>query len=287
MDRSSSMNDDSDGTSCAGGCGANSKWSLLSTAVDDLVALYPRIIWGLAFYASDDACGTDVGPVIPLGPDQAGSIAAALGAATLGGEAPTGDAITSAVADLQVVNDGHAKYILLVSDGHSGCAGDAGTAEAAVSIAGAQNGNGIPTFVLGPTPGADTAANTALDQMAQSASEAAPAVGRSYYTPTDIVPAFRPVAGCVLSLTGVPVGLTNVAVAFTLADGSLVEVPEDPTNGWTYTDTSMTAIVLAGTYCTELNDGTATSATLYYACTGPDPIIDRTDVRAARWRASQ
>src|ERR1700689_3740890 len=36
MDRSSSMNDDSNEMTCTGGCGATSKWSLLSAAVENL-----------------------------------------------------------------------------------------------------------------------------------------------------------------------------------------------------------------------------------------------------------
>ncbi len=277
MDRSSSMNDDVNGTACAGGCGANSKWSLLSAAVENLVEQNPQINWGLALYGSDNLCDTGIGAVVGVGPGTAAAITAALASTTPGGEAPTGDAITNAVTDLQVMIDGLPKYILLVTDGHSGCGPDEATANdvAATGIGIARTQSRIPTVVLGPDLGSDTVANFALDQWAASGGEVSPADTRSYFTPDDVGTGFASVlssASCVLPLLNAPVGVINIGVTFTLNDGSVVAVPQDPTNGWVYTDASETAIILSGTCCADLADGTATWATVYYACVSP--VID-------------
>ncbi|HSY39183.1 MAG TPA: hypothetical protein VLA79_06625, partial [Polyangia bacterium] len=52
LDRSSSMNDDSNEMSCTGGCGANSKWALLSAAIGRMVTNHPLVNWGLAPFGS-------------------------------------------------------------------------------------------------------------------------------------------------------------------------------------------------------------------------------------------
>jgi hypothetical protein len=271
MDRSSSMNDDGNGMTCAGGCGPSSKWSLLSAAVEDLMAQNPRVNWGLALYGSDNACDTGSGAVVGVGPRNAAAITAALAATTPGGEAPTGDAITNAVADLQVIYDGLAKYILLVADGHSGCGADEATANdaAATGIGIALTQSRIPTLVLGPDLGSDTVANFALDQWAASGGLASPADARSYCTPEDVGAGFAAVlstGSCVLPLPNPPVAMINLALSLTLNYGSVVAVPQNTMNGWAYTDPTMTAIVLSRTYCADLADGTATSATFSYVC---------------------
>lgn len=281
MDRSSTMNDDGNGTTCAGGCGATSKWSLLSAAVENLMAQNPQVDWGLVLYPSDNACDTGSGAVVGVGPGNAAAITAALAATTPGGEAPTGDAITNAVADLQEMYDGLNKYILLVADGHSGCGVDETTAttEAASEIGLALTQSRMQTLVLGPDPGLDTIANFALDQWAASGGQPSPADARSYYTPTDVGTGFASVistGSCVVPLPDPPVTMINLGVSLTLNDGSTVKVPQDQMNGWAYTDASETAIVLSGTYCADLADGTATGATFSYACVGPPPVIDRT-----------
>jgi hypothetical protein len=276
MDRAASMNDAVDGTTCPGGCGANSKWWLLSSAVESLVAQNPQIDWGLAFYGSDDSCDAGQRGYVAAGPGTASAITSALAATTPGGEAPTGGAIMSAVGDLQVPIDGHSKYILLVSDGHSGCGGDDTTqaAAAATCIDIARMQSQMPTLVLGPAPGVDGVAVAALSQWAASGG-AVPPGGAAYYTPADVRPGFGVsvlTSGCGLALANLPLGLTDIAVTLTMTDGTLVRVPQDPTNGWSYSGSSATAIVLLGTYCADVMAGTAAVATITYLCSSPTII---------------
>jgi hypothetical protein len=271
MDRSASMNGDADGASCPGGCGASSKWSVLTAAVENLMAQYPQIHWGLALYGSDDACGVGIGPVVGNAAGTAGMISAALAATTLGGEAPTGDAVTNAVADLEMVTDELPRELLLVSDGHSGCFGDAGTSEAVTTIGLTWSEDQFPTFVLGPAPGADTTASAALEQMAEAGGEPGPIAGRAYYTPTEIGPGFAPLVSCMLAVPLLPDGVSEVAVSVTL-DGQPTKVPQDPTNGWTFRNSAMQAIILHGSYCAAVTSGTATDVTFFYVCDSAGPI---------------
>jgi hypothetical protein len=44
--------------------------------------------------------------------------------------------------------------------------------------------------------------------------------------------------------------------------------PNDP-NGWTYTDTNMTSVVLHGSACDQVTAGTITSVTIVFHCHVP------------------
>ena len=179
MDRSSSMNDDSNEMSCTGGCGSSSKWALLSAAIDRLVTAHPSVNWGLALFGSDDACGANPGVAVDVAQDAASSIEHTLAVTAPGGDAPTAAAILRATGYLQSRPDSSAKYILLATDGRSGCAmGGGGAAEAdadAESAIASALGAGIPTFVLGLAPDGDTTATATLNQMAKNGGE--PAMG--------------------------------------------------------------------------------------------------------------
>ena len=104
LDRSSSMNDDSNGMTCTGGCGPSSKWAVLSAAINNLIRGNLSVNWGLALYPSDDACGVTAGAAVDTTQDSASSIesiGSVLAATTPGGDAPTAAAIYAASAYLQ------------------------------------------------------------------------------------------------------------------------------------------------------------------------------------------
>ena len=63
-----------------------------------------------------------------------------------------------------------------------------------------------------------------------------------------------------------PAGLTNVAVAAMESSGDLVKIPQDPSEGWTFTDSSEDAIILHGTPCENLRSGAYTNFQFFYAC---------------------
>jgi hypothetical protein len=121
---------------------------------------------------------------------------------------------------------------------------------------------GFPTFVVG-------IGNTMGD------------AGNSFITTSTARPTSSPRsirssgASCTISLTGVDGTLDKVAVSAKDPSGNTVEIMQDPANGWSYTDASMTTIVLNGTACTDLQDGTYSDFQFIYTCSTGMICIDR------------
>ena len=68
LDASGSMNNDISDTSCGNnGCGATSKWALMTPAINMVVSQTETTVnWGLKFFAdTDNTCG--VGNTVPVG----------------------------------------------------------------------------------------------------------------------------------------------------------------------------------------------------------------------------
>jgi len=84
------------------------------------------------------------------------------------------------------------------------------------------------------------------------------------------------VASCTIPLTGVTGTLEKVAVSAKDANGNVVVVMQDPTNGWSYTDATMTTIILNGTACSGLQSGTLSDFQFIYTCSTGTICIDRT-----------
>jgi catechol-2,3-dioxygenase len=106
--------------------------------------------------------------------------------------------------------------------------------------------------------------------------------GNSFYevnSTADLVTALNKIVGmvasCTIPLTGVNGTLEKVAVSAKDASGNTVEVMQDPTNGWSYTDASMTTIVLNGTSCSDLQSGTLSGFQFIYTCAMGTICIDR------------
>jgi len=66
-----------------------------------------------------------------------------------------------------------------------------------------------------------------------------------------------------------------VAVSVDDASGKPTKVPEDPSNGWSYTDTTMKAIQLNGSYCDSIKGGTYSNVQFVYSCDGQAICIDK------------
>jgi hypothetical protein len=162
--------------SCTGGCGGSSKWALLTAAVDKLVVGIGSVNWGLMFFGTDDACGTNLSPAVATVPSGASSMAivGALRVATPGGDAPTTAALSAAVQYLGSLSDESPKYVLLVTDGKPGCSSDPGTANFS-----------FPTFVLAAVAPSDTTAIAALTQMAVNGGQPQEGGANAFYTTTD------------------------------------------------------------------------------------------------------
>jgi hypothetical protein len=274
QDRSASMNDDLDGQPCAGGCGASSKWALLSTAIEGLVmANGPSVNWGLKLLGNDGACGVSEGADVQIAAGNSSAIQAAL-TVTPGGDAPVEAAIKSAVAYLQGLSDANPKFILLATGGQPDCppGGDAATddsAGAATAIANASIA-GFPTFVVGAASSSDAVATATLNQMALAGGKQQTGGATSYYTLSDLAALTtslnvrtEPTPGC--TIAGRVEG-SILSVSVTKSTGTF-ELPQDPTNGWSY-DASMVNIILNGSACEDLVNGDDTGITLSYICGG-------------------
>jgi len=282
-----SMADGWDDQPCQGGCGASSKWSQTSGAITAIVgATDSNINWGLDFYGAS-TCGTTSTPSVAVGPASAQAVSYAFA----GNQPATGNPIETAVNDaatyLLTLTDPNPKYLLLVTDGLPDCmpgdtsttADDSPGAEAAVLKAAMA---GIPTFVVGLATSPDPTVAATLDQMALNGGEAQAGGTSSYFAVTDsasleaaLTAIVGTVASCTLPLTDVPAGLTNVAVAVSDASGNRVEIPQDSSDGWTFTDASMRAIILNGPVCASLQSGAYTNVEFVYACDGEVICIDR------------
>ncbi len=275
-----SMAEGWDDQPCQGGCGVGSKWSQTVGAVTAVVgATDSGINWGLDFYGVS-TCGTTSTPYVALGPGNSQAISSAFAA----NQPATGNPIETAVSDAATymlsLTDPNPKYLLLVTDGLPNCMpGDTSTtaddslgAESAVVKA---RMAGVPTFVVGLATSTDATVTATLDQMALNGGEAQAGGTSSYFAVTDgasleaaLTAIVGAVASCTLPLTNVPPGLTNVAVSATKSSGTTVQIRQDPSDGWTFTDSSEDAIILNGTACANLRSGTYTNFQFIYACDG-------------------
>jgi hypothetical protein len=283
MDRASSMNDDSNETSCPGGCGANSKWALLSAAIDRMVTNRPTVNWGLAPFGSDDACGVNGGVAVDVAQGAAASIEQALAATTPGGDAPTAAALRAATGYLQARPDANPKYILLATDGRSGCAtgggGSAGAdAEAENAIVSALRG-GIPTVVVGVAPAWDTTATATLNQMADKGGQPSLGSANAFATLDSIDMQVSLIASTASSsstgnpcVVGLPYPLapcTSLTVSTMTSDGQSVAIPKDPLLGWSFTSPDDSAVDITGSACTGLQSGAYSQVAISYVCDTP------------------
>jgi hypothetical protein len=291
QDRSLSMTDDSNDQPCAGGsaagdgmCGANSKWSQVITAVNQVVGqTQSKVNWGLIFLGDETAqCGAATAPVVDITPGASAQlIQTALNGVVFTGApgTPTTAVMNNAVKYLQGLTDPNPKYLLLATDGEPNCAGggtgnigasDAIGAENAVAAA---NTAGFPTFVVGIATTSDPAATNALNTMAVNGGEPQVGAATQYYAVTDtagletvLAQIIGKAVSCTIPLTGVSGNLDKVAVSAKDASGNTIEIMQDATNGWSYTDATKTAIILNGDACNNLKSVTYTGFQFIYTC---------------------
>jgi hypothetical protein len=290
QDRSLSMTDDSSDKACDGGtiqgngnCGANSKWSQVTTALNQAVSqTQTKVNWGLIWLGDETAtCGAATTPVVPITPGTSYPlIQAAINSVQFTGMpgTPTAAVMNNAVTYMNSLTDPNPKYLLLATDGEPNCApgsvnvgtSDAVGAENAVTAALTA---GYPTFVVGIATTSDPAATTALNTMAVNGGEAQTGAATSYYAVTDtadLISVLGKIIGktvsCTIPLTGVSGTLDKVAVSAKDANGNTIEIMQDATNGWSYTDATKTAIILNGDACNNLMSVTYTDFQFLYTC---------------------
>ena len=283
MDRSLSMTNDISDRQCTGAmgyngnCGANSKWQLMIPAINQVITdTDAKVNWGLFYLGAEPAqCGVATAPVVPLAMMNAAAITTNLTGEPFTGAlgTPTRRAIQGAVSALTSLTDANPKYILLATDGQPNCAttaanslnmDDSAGTQQAVADALAMN---IPTFVVGI--GA-TGAVAALNATAIAGGRPQTGGASSYYQVDDAAALSTALgaiigqaASCTFNIGVAPDGTTAVGLGV-FGDGAPITM--DPANGWSFTDASMTSIIINGPMCDQVMTGTIKDVTIAFVC---------------------
>ena len=286
QDKSLSMNMDATGAACTTpGC---SKWSQVSAAMDSVVmATQTTVNWGLVFFGSNNMCGVNTMPNVPITPNTSYMpISQAYANNMPSSYTPTEAAVNAAVTYMQMVTDPNPKYLLLATDGLPNCKAndnnvmDDDSPGTVTAVTNAKTA-GFPTFVVGI---GNTMGTSTLNMLATAGGEpqVGSADGNSFYevnSTADLEAALTKIVGmvasCTIPLTGVNGTLDKVAVSAVDSSGNTVQIMQDPTNGWSYTDGTMTTIVLKGTACTDLQNGSYSNFQFIYTCSTGTICIDR------------
>ncbi|HEY4188721.1 MAG TPA: VWA domain-containing protein [Polyangia bacterium] len=279
LDRSGSMandiNDKGCGTSGTLDCGAASKWTQMTAAINQAVtSSESNVRWGLRFFGngSDNTCGVTAGAAgtaVAPGLSTSAAIAAAIAGTRPATGTPTANAETTAAAYLQTLTDPNPKFILLATDGKPTCAGGSNVADdspAAIAAVGAVASAGLKTFVVGiATTGMGTA-DTTLNTMADMGGE--PQSGTTHYYPVmstaDLVATIQKIQGiaaltCTYDLGGQPTDTNGVKV---LVDGTQLDPGPDT---WKFSTDDKT-IELTGTTCASVMNSTIQKVQIFLPC---------------------
>src|ERR1022692_3455504 len=120
-DRSGSMDNDQNDKACNnGGCGAASKWALVTAAINQVVSTDTSVNWGLKFFAdADNQCGVNQGVSVGVAAGNSAAIATAIAGSTKanggvnnGSYTPTRAAVNAGAAYLATLTDQNQKYLL-------------------------------------------------------------------------------------------------------------------------------------------------------------------------------
>jgi len=289
LDASGSMDEDAMNMSCTGGCGAMSKWALMTPAINTVVSQTEMDVnWGLKFFADmGTTCGVSPNTVaVNVAPMNAAAVGMAItgrtsanGGVANGSRTPTRAGEDAAVTYLNGLADTNPKFIVLATDGSPNCpaTGNTNNDDTAGAVTAVTNAKtaGVGTFVVGISAGG--APEMALNMMAVAGGY--PQVGQptQYYpvsSTTEFAAVLRTLVGmattCTFSVPPPPTddGSTSrgdIAVRGTV-NGVPMEIPQNATNGWTYTDANMTSILLHGTACDQVTAATITSVTIVFHC---------------------
>ena len=273
LDNSASMNDDAGGSTCPGGCGASSKWTQVTTAIEDVVmSTQASVNWGLQFMGSNSTCGVPPGVAVGVLPSASDAISTALALVHPLGDTPTELAMDSAVTYLQGRTDPNSKYILLATDGLPTCKPDGGVndddsagAEAAVAAA---RTAGFDTFVVGFATSQGTA-NATLDAMAVAGGEPTPpGSDTSYYLAADtatLEAALTTIAAnakpCSFALP--PASSGRLVISGVGSSGNPTMILAGGANGWAYA-ADMKSVALSGFACARSRSGLYASIVASY-----------------------
>jgi hypothetical protein len=284
LDASSSMNDDMNNMSCAGGCGQQSKWAAAVAAINSVAGETTQdLLWGVELFGMDRAnvCGTFDSylwraDVVASGLSKHTS---ANGGVLGGTNRPTALAVRTADSHVFGVSEANPKYLLLMTDGVPGCAAadasaaDDNTADTVLAI-GQATSAGAPTFVVGiATAGGPAHASMLL--MGDAGARVPATSSGAYFNASsadDIRAALRSVvdmtAGCTFAVPLPPVSdgsLYREAIGVAISGR---EIPRDleHTAGWDYANASHNSVQLFGQACELVKGNPSPPVTIIWRC---------------------
>jgi hypothetical protein len=289
LDASGSMSDDPSGSTCAGGCGAQSKWAQSAAAINSVVAQTDSYVnWGLMPFGNFGTDGCTVGnyPTVPVGPENGSAIATAFarlqnptGGPTFGGSTPTRAAVNSAAGYFATVLDYNRQIIVLATDGVPNCAPGSSdpTADDSLELGSAIGSaleQGFQTLVVG-VGSLDVPTQDALDRMAFAGGfpPPSPTSPQGYYpvsTTADLVATLSSLiasnSSCMFAIPYPPNDYSTRGEINVMIDGT--EFPHDPAhiNGWDYLDPGQTHLQFFGPACDATNPPGAHTVTVDFLC---------------------
>ena len=291
LDRSASMEDGADGNTASSS--NPSKWSQLIPALSTTITQADSsIAWGMKSFPEDGSECVNATMTTKIDVSVASGNAGALNTAVkalvdAGNGTPTGAAIrlaTSYLSMLTTSGDDSRKYILLATDGEPSCTGSIGSLSKAANSAAAATDSvaavtaaataGFHTFVVGVATTKTTDAST-LNQLAiaglEPSPDTRPGATRFYLASnqqqlvTTLESIVNPVASnCIFPLSSPPPVPDNIAVKVNGA-----KTPQDTghTAGWDYTDASLTALQVYGSFCDTIKNN-GNSVEIVFGCPG-------------------
>jgi hypothetical protein len=269
-DKSGSMAEDpATGNNCNPAATCPSKWNQAKAAINTALMNSTMVNFGLKLFSDTGNCAVAVGAQVNIGANTAAAITNALNRTNPAGNTPTTLAVQRGGDYLASLTDQNPKFMVLVTDGAPTCGGANGNGADdanAIAMVTTQLNRGFGTFVVGLATSNDPQASMTLTSM--SANGGHPRAGTpNYYLANntdELVAALGTITGqvrsCTFALSGAPPDPANVKVQ---ADG--VTVPASATDGWGY-NPSMTSVILTGTYCQRVLDGTIMNVTVLFGC---------------------
>jgi hypothetical protein len=239
------------------------KTALTST----VMSTQATVNWGLSLFPTDMSCGVSGDVAAPVAPNNATALLGAIDGTMPSGNTPTRLAVEAGGKYLMSLTTPNPRYMVLATDGLPNCSGAQGDGDDVPTIAAvkAVAAAGIPVFVIGV--GTAGMGDATLSMMAVAGGK--PRMGDpSYYpvaTAADLSAALAAIGGqfasCTLPIKSPP-DPNNIAVD---ADGA--RVPRNDTEGWSY-GPGMSTILLHGSYCSKLSDGTIKNVKAIFGCPG-------------------
>ena len=276
LDKSGSMANEADGTTCSGGCGATSKWVQVTNAIDKVVAqTQANVNWGIKLFATSmDGCDVSDGVEVAVGPMNGAAITSLIAASTPGSRTPTQQAEAAGAAYLATLTDKRPKYLLLATDGLPNCGPNATTptddnsvgAEQAVADAHAA---GFPTFVIGI---GETMAEATLTRLALRGGVPQAGGATAFYQVSDtaqLETALGTILGSVTCVFDLPVptqsreSTSHISV---FVNGAAFPQDTNHMSGWDYHGTEMKQIQIYGPTCDGLMGGKIASVAVQFIC---------------------